>query len=121
MKKVLLILMTLFSFNVLFVSGMVMERKNIPLEEGEEVDDKTDRPRTPALIPILCYYDNGMVSLEPLADLGEVQLTVTNQATGEQWSTSNNWMLETSTANGVYLVGIVFEDGTTYWGTYTLL
>lgn len=121
MKKVLLILMVLFSFNVFFVSGMVMEKKDIPLEEGKEVGDKTDRPRTPVVIPIACYYDNGAVSLEPLADLGEIQLTVTNQNSGEEWRNEDGALyVFTSTQTGVYWVKIVAESGDTYWGTYTL-
>lgn len=39
-----------------------------------------------------------------LENLGEMELIVTNQTTGEQWRTVNNWVLQTSTANGVYLV-----------------
>lgn len=55
-----------------------------------------------------------------LENLGEMELIVTNQTTGEQWRTVNNWVLQTSTVAGVYLVEIITEDGTTYWGTYTL-
>ena len=55
-----------------------------------------------------------------LENLGEMELIVTNQTTGEQWRTVNNWVLQTSTISGVYLVEIITEDGTTYWGTYTL-
>ena len=47
-------------------------------------------------------------------------LTVTNQATGEQWSAMNALRLQTSTVTGTYLVQITTEDGSTYYGTYTL-
>ena len=38
------------------------------------------------LIPIVCVYVDGEVQLTLLDDLDEMILTVTNQATGEQWS-----------------------------------
>ena len=121
MKKVLLMLIALFSFNVLFVSGLVMERKNVSLEKEDDENNETDRPRTPVLIPIACYYDNGVVSLEPLADLGEIRLTVTNQNSGEEWRNEEGLLyVFTSTQTGVYWVKIVAESGDTYWGTYTL-
>ena len=90
---------------------------DVELNKGDA--DKTDKhPRT--LIPITCVYADGTVQLTMLENLGEMELIVTNQTTGEQWRTVNNWVLQTSTANGVYLVEIITEDGTTYWGTYTL-
>lgn len=120
MKKLLLIMISVFSLNALCMFGMETEKEEIPLKEDVSEDRDKVRPRMPLPIPLLCYYDNGVVSLELLANLGEVNLTVTNQTTGEQWSTKNNWVLQTSTVAGVYLVEIITEDGTTYWGTYTL-
>ena len=121
MKKLLFLLVIMFSFGVSNVQGMVMDKEEIVIvEKGNEENNASDRPRTATFVPLECYYDNGVVSLELLANLGEVQLTVTNQATGEQWRTEINWVLQTSTANGVYLVEIIIEDGTIYWGTYTL-
>lgn len=90
---------------------------HVELEEGDG-DEDNKHPRT--LIPITCVYVDGTVQLTILENLGEIELFVTNQTTGEQWSTVNNWVLQTSTAAGVYLVEIITEDGTTYWGTYTL-
>ena len=116
-----MILLTLFSFNVFFVAGTESGKDEIPLKKGEYEDPKTNRPRTPVLIPVMCYYDNGVVSLIPLDDLGEVQLKVTNQSSGITWyNMDGDLWVSTSTANGVYLVEIITEDGTTYWGTYTL-
>ena len=93
--------------------------KDVELQIGSGTSDNTNRhPRT--LIPITCVYADGTVQLTMLENLGEMELIVTNQTTGEQWRTVNNWVLQTSTANGVYLVEIITEDGTTYWGTYTL-
>ena len=88
MKKLLFLLFIMFSFNVLNVQGMVMDKEEVVIvEKGNEENNASDRPRTAIFIPLECYYDNGVVSLELLANLGEVNLTVTNQTTGEQWST----------------------------------
>ena len=55
-----------------------------------------------------------------MEDVGEFTLTVTNQTTGEHWFICNFPVLATSTTNGIYMVEIVTEDGSMYWGTYTL-
>jgi len=55
-----------------------------------------------------------------LGEVGEYTLTVTNQSTGEHWSADNALILQTSTASGTYWVQIETEDGSTYYGTYTL-
>ena len=92
--------------------------KDVLLKEGESVDYSSERPRT--LIPITCVYTDGMVQLSLLGEIGEFTLTVTNQMTGECWSAENALILQTSTASGIYWVQIVTEDGTMYYGTYTL-
>lgn len=120
MKKLLLIMISVFSLNVFWMFGAETKEEVILMNNGSSENEKEQRPRTPSTVPLLCYHDNGIVSLELLSDLGEIQFVVTNQTTGEQWSTVNNWVLQTSTAAGVYLVEIITEDGTTYWGTYTL-
>ena len=121
MKRILALALLLFSLQLFAgtVSSDEQENKvvNVKLAQGEP-DDTSKHPRT--LIPISCVYVDGTVQLTILENLGEIELFVTNQTTGEQWSTVNNWVLQTSTANGVYLVEIITEDGTTYWGTYTL-
>ena len=120
MKKVLFMLLILFSING-YAGEMVESQDNnqdVLLQKGDSKDHKKVDPRT--LIPITCVYVDGTVQLTILENLGEIELFVTNQTTGEQWSTVNNWVLQTSTASGVYLVEIVTEDGTTYWGTYTI-
>ena len=121
MKKNLAFLLMLFSLHMFAGTVETEEQENkvvsVELEEGDaEKDNK--HPRT--LIPITCVYVDGTVQLTILENLGEMALFVTNQTTGEQWSTINNSVLQTSTANGVYLVEIVTERGDTYWGTYIL-
>ena len=93
------------------------EPVNVKLEKGDS-SKKDTYPRT--LIPILCTYANGGVQLVLLEDLGEYTLTVTNQQTGEYWSAMNALALPTSTTNGMYEVLILTEDGSIYWGSYTL-
>ena len=121
MKRILALALLLFSLQLFAgtVGSDEQENKvvNVKLAQGEP-DDTSKYPRT--LIPITCVYVDGTVQLTILENLGEIELFVTNQTTGEQWSTVNNWVLQTATATGVYLVEIITEDGTTYWGTYTL-
>ena len=93
------------------------EPVNVELDKGTSSNKET-HPRT--LIPILCTYANGGVQLVLLEDLGEYTLTVTNQLTGECWSVMNALVLPTSTANGMYEVQIVTEDGSSFYGNYVL-
>ena len=119
MRKLLLFIFGLFLSVSLFASLDNKNQNQDPISvELEKRDNTNKHPRT--LIPITCVYADGTVQLTMLENLGEMELIVTNQTTGEQWRTVNNWVLQTSTANGVYLVEIITEDGTTYWGTYTL-
>lgn len=121
MKKILGLLTMLLSLQVFAgtMPNVVQDDKpvNIKLDKGKATDDDT-YPRT--LIPITCVYVNGMVQLTLLGDLGEFTLSVTNQLTGEQWFTENVLVLPTSSTSGIYLVEIVTEDGSMYWGTFTL-
>ena len=121
MKKILGLLMMLISLQMYGGTASVdaQEKKpvNIELEKGHS-SNKDTYPRI--LIPIVCVYVDGEVRLTLLEDLGEMTLTVTNQATSEQWSAENALTLQTSTASGTYFVEIVTGDGTAYYGTYTL-
>ena len=119
MYKILVFLMMLVSLQMYGGTTSVdaQAEKDVKLEKGNS--DKKDRhPRT--LIPIVCVYVDGEVRLTLLEDLGEMTLTVSNQTTGEQWSAMNALRLQTSTVTGTYLVQITTEDGSTYYGTYTL-
>ena len=121
MNRILLLLMMLFSLQVYAGTTSTDEQENKPvnieLHKGSVTNDDT-HPRT--LIPIVCVYMDGMVQLTFLDNLGDFTLTVTNQATGKQWSAENALVLPTSTASGIYWVEIVTEDGTIYYGSYTL-
>lgn len=117
-----LLLVVLLSY--MFVGNVIADESqkkpvDVDLQIGVVNSDNSNKhPRT--LIPITCVYVDGTVQLTILENLGEMELFVTNQTTGEQWSTVNNLVLQTSTASGVYLVEIVTENGDTYWGTYTI-
>ena len=122
MRKVVWMLLILFSISS-FAEGTSGDKdkstvKDVVLDKGDSMDHSSERPRT--LIPILCTYVDGIVQLTLLENLGEYTLTVTNQQTGEHWSAMNALVLPTSTTNGIYMVEIVTEDGSMYWGTYTL-
>lgn len=120
MKKILMLLTLILSLQSFAgtTESNVQEEKptDVALQKGKSNEIK--HPRT--LIPITCVYTDGTVQLTMLENLGEMELIVTNQTTGEQWRTVNNCVLQTSTDSGVYLVEIITEDGTTYWGTYTI-
>lgn len=121
MKKILGLLMLLVSLHVFAgTSSMDVQKEvmvDVYLEKGNVTNDDT-HPRT--LIPITCVYVNGMIQLTLLDGVGEFTLTVTNQMTGERWSAENALILATSTASGIYWVQIETEDGSIYYGTYTL-
>ena len=121
MKKILGLLTLLLSMQIYAgtTENQVHDEtpESVELEKGNS-DKKDTHPRT--LIPIACIYTDGMVQLSLLAEIGDFTLTVTNQLTGEKWSAENALILQASTAIGTYLVQIVTEDGSFYYGTYTL-
>lgn len=121
MNKILLLLMMLLSFQVYAgTTSMDVQEKepvNIELRKGKATDDDTHL-RT--LIPFTCVYVDGTIQLSLYGEVGEFTLTVTNQLTGECWSAENSLILPTSTASGIYWVQVVTEDGSIYYGTYTL-
>ena len=121
MKKILMFSMLLFSLHALAGVGMSIGQdensEDIVLEDGNS-DNKDRYPRT--FVPIVCRYTNGMIQLTLLGEVGDFTLTVANQMTGEHWFAENVLNLQTSTANGIYCVQIETEDGSMYYGTYTL-
>ena len=121
MKRILGLLMMLLSLQMYAgtTSMGVQENEpvNVKLEKGNSTTEDTHL-RT--LIPMTCVYAYGTVQLGLLGEVGEFTLTVTNQVTGEQWSAENALTLQTSTIRGTYWVQIVTEDGSVYYGSYTL-
>ena len=121
MRKILGILTLLLSMQVYAGTTENLAQEETPesveLKKGNS-DNSDTHPRT--VIPFECVYADGMVQLTLLGEVGEYTLTVTNQVTGEQWSAENTLTLHTSTANGTYLVQIITEGGSMYYGIYIL-
>lgn len=118
MRKVLCFLMLLLATNSFIVSA-AEKKEDIPLNKKDSENYDKNTPRN--LIPLSCYYEEGVVSLNVWGDLGAIQLSVTNQLTGETEVNINGTLsVNVPTASGTYIVQIVTEDGTWYYGTYTL-
>lgn len=102
----------------------VMEDKTVSVELKKGRPTTDDRhPRT--LIPITCVYVNGVVHFTFLADLGEMEITVTNPSIGvvsvsEYDSAYGSVVVPVSSESGRYLIEIVTESGEYYYGEYEL-
>ena len=123
MNRILGIVMMLFClhFFAITVNAEVQEKKplDVKLEKGQS-DNEDSYLRSLINIPMTCFYLDGTIQLTMLEEFGDWEVTVTNQTTGEQWSAVNGLSLSTSTASGIYLVQIITEDGSLYYGTYSL-
>ena len=131
MKVKLLVLFLLLSIGgSLKVLGMEVfsadaaEKGDVNLEKNEGNSwDKDDRPRTQDIFILTCHYEDDMVYLNFLADVGLVKLTVTNLTTGDSWvatqlSTLGSLYLQTSTNTGNYMVEIETELAGNYTGCF---
>lgn len=124
MKKTLILL-----FCMLFALGSNLvfaddgnDKKEITFEKNND-EITEDRPRQ--LIPVSGYYSLGNVCLQFYADLGMAEITVVNQTTGTTKTTMfdsafDQAVMTIGNASGSYLIYIVTEDGTTYWGMLQL-
>jgi hypothetical protein len=124
MKKVFL-----FLFCMLFALGGNLvfaddgnDKKEIKFEEKTE-DFNENNPRE--LIPVSGYYSLGNICLQFYADLGMAEITVVNQTTGATQTTMfdsafGQVVVNIGNANAPYLIYIVTEDGTAYWGTFDI-
>lgn len=124
MKKTLLLL-----FCMLFALGSNLvfaddgnDKKEITFEKNND-EITEDRPRQ--LIPVSGYYSLGNICLQFYADLGMAEITVVNQTTGATQTTMfdsavGQTVITIGNTNASYLIYIVTEDGTTYWGTLQL-
>ena len=123
MKRILGLVMMLFSLQFFAVTANAEVQKEEPqdvkLEKGHSGNENA-YPRSLLTIPIVCTYMDGVIQLSLLEELGNWEITVTNQITGEQWAIANSQTLKVPTTSGTYIVQIVTEDGTWYYGTYTL-
>lgn len=119
MKKTVLLLF--------LVCGVLLssaeEKKEIQIQNNET---KTLGQRTPNFdSDIMAYYQDGVIYLQFAYDMGEVEITVTNQSTGEQWqqtedTTFGSALITTSTSAGNYYITIVTPDDCYYTGDFSL-
>ena len=88
--------------------------------------DKKTRPRTPNFdSDIMAYYQDGVIYLQFAYDMGEVEISVFNETTGEMWqqtddTTFGSALIATSTNVGNYYITIVPDDGSCYTGNFSL-
>lgn len=125
MKKVFLIL----SLLLLSLPNLVMaedpKKEQGPIIIGQE-NDFPKEPRTPDFgSDITAYYQDGVVYLQFGYDMGEVEISVTNETTGEMWqqtddSAFGSASIATSASAGSYTISIVTDDGVCYSGSFAL-
>ena len=88
--------------------------------------DPSKLPRTPDFgSDITAYYQDGVVYLQFGYDMGEVEISVTNETTGEMWqqtddSAFGSVSIATSASAGNYTISIVTDDGVCYSGSFAL-
>lgn len=100
------------------------QKKDVVLDEKESWNE-SESPRSLDRLIWTCYYENGMVYLNVLFEMGSVTLTVTNLATGESWNyrqeSGTGWIvLPTSQSHGNYQVEVVTKSSGEYIGYYDL-
>lgn len=120
-------LMLVFSATAVSASTSKDNIKTAPItiREGGGNESQITRPRTPAFIPITGMYDDGRVILNFIEEIGTLNITVANQSTGEMYfdccdSADGHFEIEISASKGNYLLTIQTENGTTYYGEFTL-
>lgn len=120
-------LMLVFSATAISAATSKDEIKTAPIiiRNGGGNDSQITRPRTPAFIPITGMYDDGRVILDFIEEIGTLNITVANQSTGEMYfdccdSADGHFEIEISASKGNYLLTIQTENGTTYYGEFTL-
>lgn len=119
MKKIFLLLF--LTCGVLFSSAE--ENKKLQINPVPEIQPNQRTPDYGS--DILAYYQDGVIYLQFAYDMGEVEITVTNQSTGEQWqqtedTTFGSALITTSTSAGNYYITIVTPDDCYYTGDFSL-
>ena len=123
-KSILVLLLCLFSLpNSIWAEEQTKEKVLIIIGRKE---NNPNSPRTPDYgSDIMAYYQDGMIYLQFGYDMGEVEITVTNESTVEMWqqtedSAFGSTSIATSTDAGNYYITIVTDDGACYSGSYSL-
>ena len=125
MKRLLIFLSLVLSINTLTLwsaNDLVNDSKDVVLEKKKK---EKPRPRDLIQVPISCFYSDGSLFFTFMEDLGEVEITVTNQNIGAVFfdeidTFGGSAVLETSTASGIYQIQIETETGDIYEGEYIL-
>ncbi len=98
----------------------------IPIAPGPITGNKPLRPRTPDCgADISAYYQNGVIYLQFIEDIGCMDVDVVNLTSGELWSDDacSDSQMETvivSSATGNYTITLTTDNGTVYSGEYTI-
>ena len=118
--------LTLILFFVGFQSNAENTQNSTPIEIEITKTKREERPRTPDYgNDITAFYQSGVVYLQFAYDMGEVEITVTNETTGEMWQQTDDSAfgyatIATSTNVGNYYITIVTDDASCYSGCYSL-
>ena len=109
------------------MSGILLssaeEKKEIQIQKDPE---PTPEFRTPNYgSDIMAYYQDGVIYLQFGYDMGEVEIIVTNESTGEMWQQTDDsafgaTSIASSTTAGNYYITIVTDDGSCYSGSFSL-
>lgn len=126
MKKVILFLLSfLFSLPNFICIAEESKKEFTPIAIEEE-EKPLKKPRTPdSGSDIMAYYQDGMIYFQFAYDMGEVEITVTNESTGEMWQQTDDsafgaTSIASSTTAGNYYITIVTDDASCYSGSFTL-
>ncbi len=127
MKKVILFLLSLLFSLPNFISiAEETKKENVPITIVEKEQSNPNLPRTPDFgSDITAFYQYGMIYLQFAYDMGEVEITVTNETTGEMWqqtedSAFGSTSIATSTNVGNYYITIVTDNASCYSGSFSL-
>ena len=123
MKKILLFLCMLLSLSVIDVRGINESSKPVEINKGTAKDPDKVLPRTP--VSITCTYNEGILYFTFWEDLGELEITLTNQSTGTTTiypydGVSGSVVVGVSNESAPYLIEIETISGDCYYGEYTL-
>lgn len=74
---------------------------------------------------ITAFYQDGMIYLQFAYDMGEVEISIINETTGEMWQQTEDTAfgsvsITTSTSAGDYYITIVTDDASCYSGSFSL-
>ena len=106
-------------------STMSSGDNNIIINKDTPKDSDKERPRDLLQVPITCMYQEGSLCFTFYEDLGELEITVTNQSTGATTTypydaASGSVVVGVSNESAPYLIEIETISGDCYYGEYTL-